>query len=52
MMATFAIVMSLVLLAMAGLAFGALVGRGPIKGSCGGISCNACTTCPRRKGGA
>ncbi|WP_372841092.1 (Na+)-NQR maturation NqrM [Phaeovulum sp.] len=54
-MATFLITFGLVLLAVAGLAVGAIFGRAPIKGSCGGLSCIPgadCDACPNheRKG--
>lgn len=39
------------LLAAGGLAVGLALGRGPVRGSCGGASCmagDACAACPRR----
>lgn len=48
-MATLTLVFLIFSLAMAGLGIGVLLGRAPLKGSCGGISCGACQTCPRRK---
>ncbi|PRX08390.1 UNVERIFIED_ORG: hypothetical protein BCL66_111150 [Martelella mediterranea] len=42
---------AIVLLGMGGLAVGLLVGRGPLKGSCGGMACMkeaACEGCPNR----
>ena len=42
----------IVLFAVAGLGLGSLFGRGPIKGSCGGMACLkdvACEGCPHRK---
>lgn len=41
----------IVLLAVLGLGLGSLVGRGPVKGSCGGMACIkdvACEGCPHR----
>ncbi len=49
-MALFLITLVLVLLAFAGLSLGAMFGRPPIKGSCGGLSCISgadCAACPR-----
>jgi len=46
------IAIPVVLLAVGGLALGLALGRGPIKGSCGGITCvagGACAACPRRR---
>ena len=42
----------IVLLAVLGLGLGSLFGRGPVKGSCGGMACIkdiACEGCPNRK---
>lgn len=50
-MAVFMITFALVLLAVAGLSIGAILGRAPIKGSCGGVSCIPgadCAACPKR----
>jgi len=38
-METFILTVLVVLLAIVGLAVGTLLGRGPIKGSCGGLAC-------------
>lgn len=49
-MATLILVFLVFSLAMAGLGLGVMLGRAPIKGSCGGLSCGgACTACPRSK---
>lgn len=48
-MATFLITLGVILLAFSGLAVGAIFGRAPIKGSCGGLSCIPgadCAACP------
>jgi hypothetical protein len=40
------------LLAAGGLGLGLALGRGPARGSCGGVSCvagDACAACPRRR---
>lgn len=40
-------------LAALGLGLGLAFGRGPVKGSCGGVSCMAgegCAACPRKRG--
>ncbi len=47
-MATVALGFLLIVLAMAGLAIGVSLGRAPLRGSCGGLGCSACKTCPRR----
>ncbi len=44
--------LGIVSLALLGLGLGSLLGRGPIKGSCGGMACLkdiACEGCPHRK---
>ena len=50
-MASLILVFLIFLLAIAGLGVGVLLGRAPLQGSCGGISCAACNSCPRRKTG-
>lgn len=50
-MGVFLITLVLILLAVAGLSLGAMLGRAPIKGSCGGFSCLPgadCAACPKR----
>lgn len=45
------LVLMIFLLAVGGLALGLALGRGPLRGSCGGMSCMkdiACEGCPRR----
>ncbi len=43
----------LAILAVTALAVGVLMGRAPIRGSCGGIACGgACHACPDREGDA
>ena len=49
-MATFLLSVVVVLLAVAGLAVGRVLGRPPLRGSCGGLGCEgACSTCPKRR---
>jgi len=46
------IVLMIFLLAVCGLATGLLLGRGPVRGSCGGRSCLKnfdCAACPHRE---
>jgi hypothetical protein len=46
------IAVGIVLLAVLGLGLGSFFGRGPVKGSCGGMACIkdiACEGCPNRK---
>ncbi len=50
-MAAFAITLALFVLAVAGLSVGVMLGRAPIKGSCGGLACIKgadCSACPHR----
>jgi hypothetical protein len=49
-MATFLLSFALIGLAIAGLAVGVMVGRAPLRGSCGGVACKgaSCEACPRR----
>lgn len=45
-------VLAIFLLAAGGLGLGLMLGRGPLRGSCGGMSCLkgiACEGCPNRK---
>lgn len=47
--------LTIFLLAFGGLALGVMVGRAPIKGSCGGLSCLEgvdCGACTRRREGS
>ncbi len=49
-MAAFIFGFVIILLAIVGLALGVMAGRGPLKGSCGGIACaGRCVGCPRRR---
>jgi hypothetical protein len=55
-MGTFLAALLLFALAFAGLALGILLGRDPIRGSCGGLrrlglegDCNCASPCPRRR---
>jgi len=44
--------LAIILLAVAGLGLSLVIGRGPLKGPCGGIACvrgAACDGCPNRK---
>lgn len=46
------LVLAIFLLAAGGLGLGLMLGRGPLKGSCGGMSClkgAACEGCPNRE---
>lgn len=46
------LVLAIFLLAGLGLGLGLMLGRGPLRGSCGGMSCvkgAACDGCPNRK---
>jgi hypothetical protein len=50
-MAVFILSLCIIALALLGLALGLLIGRGPVQGSCGGLSCGktlACEGCSRR----
>lgn len=50
-MTTFLFSFGIIVLSGVGLAVGVLVGRDPIKGSCGGISCGVpggCVGCPKK----
>lgn len=44
-MQTFILVLALMLLSLGGLAIGLFFGRGPIKGSCGGLACSSGSPC-------
>ncbi len=49
-MTTFFLSLGIIGLAVLGMAIGTLTGRGPIKGSCGGLACGAgsgCAGCPK-----
>lgn len=51
-MFTFLLTLALFALAIAGLSIGVLLGRPPIKGSCGGVSCIRgadCAACPHHR---
>lgn len=51
-MTTFLLTFGLIGLSILGLAIGVLMGRAPIKGSCGGIACGTgggCMACPKRR---
>ena len=46
------LVLAIILIAVAGLGIGLVIGRGPLKGSCDGMAClenAACEGCPHRK---
>lgn len=50
-MTTFLLGLGIIGLAILGLAVGVLAGRAPIRGSCGGVSCenpDGCAGCPRK----
>lgn len=42
MLATFLVTFALIAVSVAGLAAGVLLGRKPLRGSCGGLSCGTC----------
>ncbi len=49
-MGTFILSLTIVVLAIGGMAIGILFGRPPIKGSCGGLACikgTDCSACPK-----
>lgn len=48
MLGTLLLALLLTGLSVAGLALGVLVGRRPLRGSCGGLSCESCRSCGRR----
>jgi hypothetical protein len=51
-MATFILTLVIVLASVAGLAVGVLLGRAPLRGSCGGIACvkgGGCAACQRHR---
>lgn len=50
-MITFVFTLCVIILALAGLSLGMMLGRAPMKGSCGGLSCIPsadCAGCPNR----
>ncbi|MDO5641289.1 MAG: hypothetical protein Q4G26_02720 [Paracoccus sp. (in: a-proteobacteria)] len=54
-MAEFLVAIVIMLLGVGALGIGLAFGRGPLKGSCGGMACLkdvACEGCPNRKPGA
>jgi len=48
-MGTLVLSFAIILLAVLGLAAGVMLGRAPLRGSCGGHGCELCATCPRRQ---
>jgi len=48
-MGIFLAVLAVFLLAALGLGLGLMMGGKPVQGSCGGLSCGACETCPKRR---
>ncbi len=46
-MASIVLTFLIVLVSMCGLAVGVLLGRAPIKGSCGGLACANCGGCKK-----
>lgn len=51
-MGAFLITLAVFVAAFVALSLGLLFGRGPIRGSCGGLACipgTSCATCTRRK---
>ncbi|WP_191090124.1 hypothetical protein [Histidinibacterium aquaticum] len=49
MIGTLVATLTIFALAVGGLALGGLKGRPALRGSCGGVSCEACETCPKRR---
>jgi len=52
---TFILTFAIMLASITGLAVGVLLGRAPIRGSCGGMACvegAECATCPAHRNGA
>jgi len=49
-MQTLVLSVAVILLSMAGLATGLMLGRGPVKTSCAGLACSglSCDTCPNK----
>lgn len=47
-MTTFILAFLVIVLAVAALALGVLLGRRPLGGSCGGLGCAGCAGCPSR----